>query len=272
MIRVFPRQTAWTPTDELAFVGPPPLFRPDEQPVRVSCTFTWDIPRAEQLARAWGAYYTDVRLGGPAFGDPGEEFVPGRFLRDGITITSRGCSDACPWCFVPKREGKVREIPIRQGYIVQDNNLLACSRQHIEAVAEMLKHQPRAAEFKGGLQAHRLKEWHREIFDSIRVREFWFACDSPAALKALERAAGILDGVPVSKRRAFVLMGFQGETLTEAETRVERVYELGFLPFAQLYQGDERTTYSPEWRALARKWSRPAAYRAKRPERAGGGE
>jgi hypothetical protein len=25
MIRVFPRRTKWTPTDELAFVGDPPL-------------------------------------------------------------------------------------------------------------------------------------------------------------------------------------------------------------------------------------------------------
>ncbi len=50
MIRVFPRKTAWTPTDELAFVGDPPLFRPPEQPVMVSVTFTWDIPEGERLA------------------------------------------------------------------------------------------------------------------------------------------------------------------------------------------------------------------------------
>ncbi len=41
MIRVFPRKTKWTPDDELAFVGDPPLFRsPDNEAVYVSVTFS----------------------------------------------------------------------------------------------------------------------------------------------------------------------------------------------------------------------------------------
>jgi hypothetical protein len=261
MIRVFPRRTKWTPTDDLAFVGYPPLFRPPEQPVRVSVTFTWDLPEGTRLAKAWEAYYSDVQLGGPAFGDPGGEFEPGRFVVPGVTITSRGCPHQCPWCYVPKRTAGVREYPIRDGWIVQDDNLLACSRPHIEAVAEMLRRQKRAVHFAGGLDARLLRDWHREVFDGLRVAELWFACDSKYRLPDLERAAKILDGIPERKRRAYVLMGFGDESLDEAERRVERVYELGFLPFAQLYQGMERQEYGREWRALARKWSRPAAYR-----------
>jgi hypothetical protein len=215
----------------------------------------------ERLAKMWGGYYPDVEIGGPALGDPGGEFVPGRFLREGVTITSRGCSDACPWCWVPTREGRIRELPIRDGYIVQDNNLLACSRSHIEAVAEMLTRQPKAARFTGGFQAHRFKDWHRRIFDGIRVAELWFACDTPLALRHLQRVATILDGVPERKRRCYVLMGYNGETLVEAERRVEQVYSLGFLPFAQLYRGPGERQYGFKWRALAKKWARPAAYR-----------
>lgn len=64
MIRVFPRKTNWTPTDDLAFVGNTPLFRPEDQPVRVSVVFTWDIPEGERLVRAWSDYYSDVKIGG----------------------------------------------------------------------------------------------------------------------------------------------------------------------------------------------------------------
>lgn len=53
MIRVFPRRTKWTPTDDLSYIGYPPLFRPPEMPVRISVTFTWDIPLAQKLYMAW---------------------------------------------------------------------------------------------------------------------------------------------------------------------------------------------------------------------------
>ncbi len=45
--------------------------------------FTWDRPEAERLARAWSAHYDDVRIGGPAYGDLGDEFTPGRYLKLG---------------------------------------------------------------------------------------------------------------------------------------------------------------------------------------------
>ena len=264
MIRVFPKQTKWTPTDALAFVGDPPLFRPMEQmPVRVSVAFTWDITEGERLARAWSDYYSDVEIGGPAFGDAGGEFVPGRFVKAGVTMSSRGCSKKCPWCFVPGREGAVRELPITDGYILQDNNLLSCSPEHIKGVFEMLKRQRKAAIFSGGIDTTLLKMWHRYLFDSIRLKELWFACDSAAALKWLERAAVILDGIPAYKRRCYVMIGFDGETLAEAEKRLERVFELGFYPFCQLYQSDEIKEYDSEWKALNRKWSRPAAYKSR---------
>lgn len=264
MIRVFPRQTKWTPTDDLAFIGEPGLFRPPVQPVRVSVTFTWDIPEGERLARAWGAYYPDVEIGGPAFGDPGGEFVPGRFVKAGVSITSRGCPKKCPWCFVPGREGSVRELPITDGYIVQDNNILACSRPHIEGVFAMLKRRKQAAIFSGGIDTSLLQPWHRELFDSIRLKELWFACDSAAALPLLERAAVILDGIPAYKRRCYVMIGFDGETLEQAEKRLERVFELGFYPFCQLYQNDKIKEYDKNWKALNRKWSRPAAYKSRK--------
>lgn len=261
MIRVFPRRTKWTPTDALAFIGDPPLFRPPEQPVRVSCAFTWDKLEALRLARSWGRFYGDVKLGGPAFGDPGGEFVPGRFIREGVTITSRGCPNRCPWCLVPRREGSIRELPIRGGWIVQDNNLLACTREHQGAVFKMLARQPHPIEFKGGLEPARLTPWHVERLLDLRLGEIWLACDSPAALPALEHAADLLHRLGPRKKRCFVLIGFGRESLEQASARLRRIFDLGMWPFAQLYQPEARRVYPPAWRDLARFWSRPAVFK-----------
>jgi hypothetical protein len=261
VIRVFPRQTAWTPTDELAFVGNPPLFRPPEQAVCVSVTFSWDIEVGMRLYKAWGDHYEDVRIGGPAFSDPGMWFTPGQFVKPGVTFTSRGCVKRCPWCFAQQRERGIRTLPIVPGNNIGDNNLLACPRSHIEAVFDMLLEQ-KAIEFTGGLDATLLREWHVDGLKELSVKQMFFACDSPEAMPPLERSGELLADFPSYKKRCYVLMGFNGESLTDAEKRVERVYELGFYPFAMLFRDKTPRVWSKEWKALARKWMRPAAFKS----------
>lgn len=266
MIRVFPYRNKWTPTDDWVFIGDPPLFYPRDRkiPIRISIVFTWDILEGKRLLKAWKPFYNDVQLGGPAFGDPGGEFIPRRFIKEGVTITSRGCNKCCSWCFVSKREGKIRELEIKPGYIVQDNNLLACSEKHIQLVFDMLRELNKPAKFSGGLDATLLRDWHRDLFDSIKINELWFACDTRAALKPLEKANRILNGMPQRKRRCFVMIGFNGESLRDAEYRLEKVYSMGFDPFCQLYQSNKKRKYDDDWRSLARFWSRPAMYHSKK--------
>lgn len=249
----------------MAFVGDPPLFRPgsEKTPVRISVTFKYHKREAERIAKGWRDFYDDVKIGGPAYGDPGGEFTPGRFLKAGCTITMRGCAKRCGWCCVPTQEGPIREMAIKPGWIVQDNNLLACSEAHVHAVFEMLRQQKRQIFFNGGLDKHYLKPWHRELFDSIHIGELWFACDESKDFAFLERARGLLEGIPLRKLRCYTMIGYDEESLADSERRIEKVFELGFMPFCQLYQPNELDSprqYSPEWKAVQRKWSRPAAY------------
>lgn len=277
VIRVFPTRNKWTPDDEMAFVGQPPLYRPGTEytSVRVSCTFTWERSYAEKLADSWRMYYRDVRVGGPAYDDPAGEFVPGRFLKHGCVITSRGCPKKCGWCKVPFSEGDLRYLSIKPGFIVQDNNLLACERKHLEAVFAMLREQDRPIYFNGGLDKHFLQPWHRELFDSIKIGELWFACDVGGKdIDWLRRAKEICEGISVNKMRCYTMIGYDDETLADAKHRCETVYSMGFLPFSQLYQpptADMPTkVYSQEWKALNRYWSRPAIYRARPTQEASG--
>lgn len=106
--------------------------------VHISVTFTWDMPRAEQLSKSWEAV-ASVKIGGPVTGQKSENFTPGMYLKNGYVITSRGCPNKCWFCSVWKREGTVRELPIMQGWNVLDDNLLACSDSHIKKVMQMLE-------------------------------------------------------------------------------------------------------------------------------------
>ena len=267
-IRVFPRRTSLTPTDAMAFAGKnawPQLWLPSADEVHVSVTFTWDIARGHELAEAWRQYYPVVKIGGPAIaaGYPAE-FVPGRYVKHGVTFTSRGCNRRCPWCLVPEREGRLQPIEnFAPGWIVNDNNFLMCSPRHRQRVYEMLKHQPRAATFAGGLDCRLITDIVSDDLCSLRIKEVFLAADTVASLKTLARAARLLSSLRKWQRRCYVLIAFGGETPTEAAERLEEVWRLGCAPFAQLYQPpEERIAYSSEWKALARKWSRPAAMAA----------
>ena len=133
--RVFPSRTNASPTDELAFFDEPPLFLPPIKEVHVSVTFSWDVPRAEQLAKSWEKI-APVKIGGPAMGMAGQEFVSGRYLKQGYVITSRGCPNRCWFCSVWRREGlKLRELQVTDGWNVLDDNLLACSDEHFDSIS-----------------------------------------------------------------------------------------------------------------------------------------
>jgi hypothetical protein len=274
IIRVFPRKTYWTPDDNMAFIGERDFFSPADRdiPVMVSSAFTWDRKEAERIAESWGAYYRNVQIGGPAFNSQAGDFVPGMFLKRGCVITTRGCVKNCKWCFVPKREGKLIELKINDGWIIQDNNILAASKSHFEAIIQMLKRQKRRAFFTGGLDKHFLKDWHIDLLRQIKIGELWFACDIKADIESLKAAREKLGShFSLNQLRCYVMIGFNGQSpdaLRDDLARCRAVYEIGFLPFCQLFQPmtEKRIEYSKEWRAACRYWSRPAIYRAKQNE------
>ncbi len=263
IIRVFAKKTSFTPDDDLCFFGPPPEGElPEHDEVHVVAIFTWDLAAATDLRLAW-MDKTDkpVRMGGPALDDPcSGAFVPGRYVAPGITFCSRGCNNQCPWCFVWRREGKLRETEIVPGNVLQDNNFLQCSEQHRRKVYDMLKTQ-RHIDFRGGLEVTRLTDWDIQGMQGLRIHELWLACDTKGALGNLKEACARLRraGFSQNKIRCYVLIG---DDFNENLSRLIQVYEAGALPFAQLYQPSTWMEYSVEWKRLARTWSRPACTRS----------
>ncbi len=257
--RVFPHRTNTTPTDELAFVGMPPLTL-DADEIHISVTFTFDIPEAERLAYQWAKIGISVRIDGPAYDHPGGEFTQGMYLKDGCVITSRGCRNHCWFCKVPPREGGIRELKIQSGYKVLDNNLLQCSERHIRAVFEMLGRQKERPIFTGGLEAKELKPWHVELLQAVKTQRMYFAYDTPDDYEPLLQAGKMLDeaGFTLQSRKklAYVLIGYNGDTFKAAEKRLRDTLMAGFMPYAMLYM-DDNGRVKEEWKPFQRQWIRP---------------
>jgi len=263
ILRIFPHRNAATPDDELVRIGEPSLFDRDLDidEVHVSVTFKWEIENAKRLASYWGAYYP-VKIGGVALNDAGGEFVPGQYLKRGYVITSRGCPNHCWFCDVWKREGTIRELPITAGNNILDNNLLACSPEHIYAVFEMLKTQ-KAVEFTGGLEAKRLTTWQANELRNLKIKQMFFAYDTPADLEPLQIAGQKLLTAGFTRRshklRCFVLCGFRGDIPSKAEARMEQTMRAGFMPMAMYYRHNAFTPIPKDWHDLVYYYSSPIA-------------
>jgi hypothetical protein len=264
VIRVFPRRTRATPIDGLAVVNRTPELFDTADEVHVSVAFSWDLPLAEKLAKDWRCV-APVRIGGPATGERGGDFVSGRYVREGYTVTSRGCPNRCWFCSVWKREGnEVRELPICDGWNVLDDNLLACSESHTRAVFAMLARQKRKPQFTGGLEAKLLKPWHAEALRALKPNQLFFAYDTADDLEPLREAGRMLQecGLGLTKTgkfshrmRCYVLCGWPNDTIDAATIRIREAMDAGFTPMAMAYR-DKDGNRTKEWAKFQRRWAR----------------
>lgn len=248
-----------SPTDIDAYFGAPDLFTPQYEEVHISIAFTWDLDKGRRLADAWQGH-GKVKIGGVAIdGETDQPFVAGEYLRQGITITSRGCSNACSFCMV--RRGLIEFDTFPVGNVIQDNNFLACSSSHKQLVYKMLRTQ-KQIEFKGGLDKKLMTPEDADDLRGLRIKTLWLACDQQPGIEPLRKAVEILQkaGFTRSHLYCYVLIG---NDMAENESRLKAVWDIGCMPFAQLYRdADNRLKYSKEWKQLQRTWSRPAATRA----------
>ena len=264
--RVFPGKTTATPCDHLSFIDcvPPRIVLPHIDEVHISVLFTWWLARAEELAYQW-EIVAPVKIGGPAIGTQGAAFVPGMYVKPGYTITSRGCPNQCWFCSVWKREPALVELPIRDGWNVLDDNILACSERHIRAVFAMLERQTGPVQFTGGLEAKLLREWHVDLLARLRPKQMFFAYDTPDDYEPLCAASAMLiraGFTPASHcMRCYVLIGHPRDTFEKAELRLRQTLDLGFTPMAMLWR-DDAGKRSTLWMKFQRQWARPALIHA----------
>lgn len=222
-------------------------------------TFTPDIDiaiNADEVIRG-GTGYKDYR----SLPDEVEAMFPDYSIhpnfKQAIGFLTRGCIRNCPWCIVPRKEGKIhaaatwQEIkrPDSKEIVFLDNNVLAC--EHGLQQIEEMGGQPVWVDFNQGLDARIITPEVARLLARIRwIRYVRLSCDTPAMLPVIEQAVAYLKEAGIGKSKFFSYMLVQD--VAEAEKRALALDRMGVVPFAQPYRDYDGGEPSREQRDFAR--------------------
>ena len=175
-----------------------------------------------------------------------------------IGFLTRGCIRSCPWCVVPKKEGRIRpystwqEIkrPDSRDIVFMDNNVLACEHG-INQIKDMIGQDVRV-DFNQGLDARLITPEVAELLSKLKwIRFIRMSCDTDAMLDVVLRAIHFLEKNGVKPYRVFVYLLVQD--IASAEKRALALRKAGAEVFAQPYRDFEKNIEpTREQKAFAR--------------------
>lgn len=174
-----------------------------------------------------------------------------------IGFLTRGCIRSCPWCIVPRKEGRIRPAaawrdikrPSSRALVLLDNNVLACDfgLQQIEEMG----HEPVWVDFNQGLDARLITPEVARLLARLRwIRFVRLSCDTTEMLPVIEQAAAYLREAGVAPSRLWCYMLVQD--VEEAHRRALALDKLGITPFAQPYRDYDGGEPTAEQRRFAR--------------------
>lgn len=158
-----------------------------------------------------------------------------------IGFLTRGCIRSCPWCVVPKKEGKIRPYrtwrevkrPDSRDIVFMDNNVLACPHG-IEQIRDMVGQNVRI-DFNQGMDARLITDETAELLGGVKWIHFVrVSCDTDAMLSVVLEKGELLKKHGIKPWRMFVYVLVQD--IASAEKRVIALREAGMEPFAQPYR------------------------------------
>lgn len=178
-------------------------------------------------------------------------------FRQAIGFLTRGCIRNCPWCIVPRKEGKIHAAatwqqikrPDSKEIVFLDNNVLAC--EHGLQQIEEMGGQPVWVDFNQGLDARLITPEIARLLARLRwIRYVRLSCDTAAMLPVIEQAVAYLKEAGIGKSKFFSYMLVQD--VAEAEKRALALEQMGVVPFAQPYRDYDGGEPSREQRDFAR--------------------
>lgn len=175
-----------------------------------------------------------------------------------IGFLTRGCIRNCPWCIVPKKEGKIRPYRTwrevkREAFrdiVFMDNNVLACDHG-IEQMADMIGRNVRI-DFNQGMDARLITPEVAEIISKLKwIRHIRMSCDTDAMLDTVLDRIDLLKQQGTKPYRVFVYLLVQD--IESAEKRAIALRNAGVDVFAQPYRDFEnKIEPTKQMKALAR--------------------
>ena len=188
----------------------------------------------------------------------------GKFFSFGFT--SRGCVRQCPWCLVPRTEGKLHTIPywtnsLENGhslFLLMDNNILACGADWLEHIFIELKTRKMKIDFNQGLDIRifvKSKEIQNLFFKYKHLYNFLrFSWDSSSVDSVVLESLEILKKLG-KEVRWYMLYGFN-DTPEQIFFRIKTLMETkGFTSLIKpmLYK-DLDTGETPSFYGKAFNW------------------
>ena len=158
-----------------------------------------------------------------------------------VGYLTRGCIRQCPWCIVPRKEGRIRAYSTWQDIkredskkiVFMDNNVLACFHGVAQLVS--LIDQDIRIDFNQGLDARLISPRIAKILGQLKwIRFVRLSCDSDEMLNVVTRKAELLGKYGIKPWRLFVYVLVQD--IPSAEKRCIALRDAGMVPFAQPYR------------------------------------
>ena len=165
-----------------------------------------------------------------------------------IGFTTRGCVRSCPFCVVPRKEGRIRVVGDLYDFwdgqrevILLDNNLTAAPIEHFRLITEQLTKERVRVDFSQGLDLRLLTDEHAQLLAGVKllrhqVRFAWDSVSDEAAIRCGLAAFLKHNSLNRTTQKAtvYVLIGYNS-TPEEDIYRVKVLRGLDVDPFVMAY-------------------------------------
>lgn len=149
-----------------------------------------------------------------------------------IGFLTRGCPNNCEWCYVPQKEGNIKQYRswgelIRKDtnkLVLMDNNVLACDfgiQQLIELSNTNIK-----IDLNQGMDIRLVTEDIVKLFGELKwIKYIRFSCDTKGQLPYFKRVFNWFEKYGVSRSRVFIYILVRKD-IEDAEYRVKELHKM----------------------------------------------
>lgn len=187
-----------------------------------------------------------------------------KFNTFSYVFTTRGCSNNCSYCFVPKIEPNHVIIPNweknvnleRKNIFIHDNNITSFSLEHISNVADFCNKNNLKVILDNGIDCKLIDNKMAETLSKFKFIDHGLrtAFDRIEEDQIFQNAVKILltTGISKNKIMAYVLFNFN-DTPKEADYRARECVKLGIRPYPQCFK--PFNAYSRKIKHIGKHWT-----------------
>jgi len=251
-------------------------------PDETTCYGSVIFSKNRRQAEFWSLAYPRIQMGGsgwdlkvrlPRFIEVLKPDYELYGIDYGLGFLSRGCIRKCPFCIVPEKEGRLRQVadiddllnPLSNFLVLLDNNLLAL--HNILAILSEIADRRLVVNFTQGLDIRLVTPMIASALAKVNYSDFTrhnrtlhFAFDDIKLEKSVRQGIEILleAGIPAAHLCFYILAGFGDQTTEDVLYRCNVLREYGVRPYIMRYRKSHELNAIARWaNAPAGLWRKP---------------